>query len=210
MPHCGARKESLFAKTMKLLQFAVAIALALCLIACGGSSSNPAASPNAAVSVTSNPQLVALWAGAQQYLATNNIVLNAAAMVVFPGISPDTHPPDQRALTTSDAGVTVTTIPDLTVSQLQAENPGILLQHNTDPTGIVHCPLNSEDAKYCGSCWDVTFRSHKSLPQLVFSPNIISEMPRRTSLHPACTLGVQIVTIFVRETPSSCTGAVRK
>jgi len=151
VPHCGARKESLFAKTMKLLQFAVAIALALCLIACGGSSSNPAAAPNAAVSVTSNPQLVALWAGAQQYLATNNIVLNAAAMVVFPGISPDTHPPDQRALTTSDAGVTVTTIPDLTVSQLQAENPGIPLQHNTDPTGIVHCPSNSEGAKYCAS-----------------------------------------------------------
>lgn len=92
-----------------------------------------------------------MWDSAQQYLATNNIVLNAAAMVVSQGIAPDTHPPDQRALTTSDAGVTVTTLPDLTVAQLQAENPGVTLQHNADPTGIVHCPSNSEGAKYCAS-----------------------------------------------------------
>jgi hypothetical protein len=42
-----------------------------------------------------------MWDWAQQYLATNNIVPNAAGLVVFPGILPDTHPPDQRALTTN-------------------------------------------------------------------------------------------------------------
>jgi len=101
--------------------------------------------------VANDPQLAAMWERAQQYLATNNIVLNAAALVVFPGISPDTHPPDQRALATTNAGVTVATIADLTVAQLQAENPGTSLRHNSDPTGIVHCPSNSEGAKYCAS-----------------------------------------------------------
>jgi hypothetical protein len=90
---------------------------------------------------------------AQQYLilATNNIVLNAAALVVFPRIFPDTRPPDQCALTTNNDGVTVTTLPDLTVAQLQAENPGTTLRHNTDPTGIIHGPSNSEGAKHCAS-----------------------------------------------------------
>jgi hypothetical protein len=137
-------------KKMKFLQYAAAIALTLCIIACGGGG-NPSVTPNAVVPVVSDSQLVAMWDRAQQYLATNNIVLNAAAMAVFPGISPDTHPPDQRALTTSDAGVTVATLPDLTVAQLQAENPGVTLHHNTDPTGVVHCPSNSEGAKYCAS-----------------------------------------------------------
>jgi hypothetical protein len=136
---------------MKLLQLAVAVALIVCVIACGGTGSIPPASSNAAVPVGSDPQLVTMWDSAQQYVATNNIVLNAAAMVVHPGIPPDTLPPDQRALTTSDVGATVTTLPDLTVAQLQAENPGTTLQHNTDPTGIVHCPSNSEGAKYCAS-----------------------------------------------------------
>ena len=47
--------------------------------------------------------------------------------------------------------MTVETIADLTVAQLQAENPGTSLRHNSDPTGIVHCPSNSERAKYCAS-----------------------------------------------------------
>ena len=111
----------------------------------------PTAAPVAVVSVVSDPELVSLWGRDQQYLATNKIVLNAAALVVYPGISPDTHPPDQRVLTTSCDGVKVTTLPDLTVAQLQAENPGATLRHNTDPTGIVHCPSNNEGAKYCAS-----------------------------------------------------------
>lgn len=69
--------------------------------------------------------------------------------------NPASHPrlilPDQRALSTSYAGVTVTTLPDLTVAQLQAENPGTTLKHNTDPTGIIHCPSNNERARYCAS-----------------------------------------------------------
>ena len=137
---------------MKVLQFAVGIVLSFCIISCGGSSgSNPSTASNAAVPVANDPQLAAMWERAQQYLATNNIVLNAAALVVFPGISPDTHPPDQRALATTNAGVTVATIADLTVAQLQGENPGTSLRHNSDPTGIVHCPSNSERAKRCAS-----------------------------------------------------------
>lgn len=122
------------------------------MIACGGgTNSSPTTAPNATVSVSSDPQLVALWTQAQQYLATNDIVLNAAAMAVFPNTPPDTRPADQRALSASNAGVTVTILPDLTAAQLEAENPGTPLQHNTDPTGIVHCPLNSEGVKYCVS-----------------------------------------------------------
>ena len=134
------------------LQLVPPVVLTLCMMACGGgaNSSLPPA-PNAAVSVSSDPQFVALWCQAQQYLATNDIVLNAAAMAVFPNTSPDTRPPDQRALNTSNTDVTVTPLPDLTVAQLQAENPGTTLQHNTDPTGVVHCPVNSEAAKYCAS-----------------------------------------------------------
>jgi hypothetical protein len=45
----------------------------------------------------------------------NDIVPNADALVVFPGISPDTHPPDQQALTTNHDRVTVATLPDLTL-----------------------------------------------------------------------------------------------
>jgi len=134
---------------MKLLQFATAHVLTLCMLACGGVANNPTATPNAVVSVAGDPQLVAMSDRAQQYLATNNIVLNAAALVVFPRIFPDTRPPDQCALTTNNDGVTVTTLPDLTVAQLQAENPGTTLRHNTDPTGIIHS--NSEGARYCAS-----------------------------------------------------------
>jgi hypothetical protein len=136
---------------MRLLQSAVIIALTFCIIACGGSGSPPGVTPNASVPVATDPQLINMWDWAQQYLATNNIVLNAAALVVYPGVSPDTYAPDQRALTTSYSGVTVTTLPDLTVAQMQAENPGTALEHNTDPTGVVHCPSNSEGAKYCAS-----------------------------------------------------------
>lgn len=136
---------------MKPLQFAVAIVLASSMISCGGTSSPPAAASSTAVAVANDSQLVAVYNPAEQSLATNNIVLNAAALVAQPGTAPDTYPPDQRALSTSYAGVTVTTLPDLTVAQLQAENPGTTLKHNTDPTGIIHRPSNNQRARYCAS-----------------------------------------------------------
>jgi hypothetical protein len=127
------------------------VVLTACLIACGGaSSSTPKPSAVAAVPVAGDPQLVVVWNHAEQYLAGNNIVLNAAA-VVIQGTTPDIYPPDQRALGASSAGVTVTPVPDLTVVELQAENPGTTLKHNTDPTGIIHCPSNNEKARYCAS-----------------------------------------------------------
>jgi len=136
---------------MKLLQFAVVIALTMCLSAAGGSSSNSSVPATAAVQVANDPQLNAGWNRAGQYLANNNIVLNAVVLVVHPGIGPDIYAPDERVLSASYASVAVTTLPDLTVAQLQAENPGTTLRHNTDPTGIIRCPLNSEGARYCAS-----------------------------------------------------------
>jgi len=128
------------------------VVLTACLIACGGaSSSTPKPSAVAAVPVAGDSQLVTVWNHAEQYLADNNIVLNAAAVVTQPGTTPDIYPPDQRALGASSAGVTVTPVPDLTVVELQAENPGTTLKHNTDPTGIIHCPSNNEKARYCAS-----------------------------------------------------------
>jgi hypothetical protein len=69
------------------------------MIACAGrSSTNPGANPSAAIPVGSDPQLVAVWGcRAQQYLATNNIELNAAALITQPSTAPDIYPPDSRS-----------------------------------------------------------------------------------------------------------------
>jgi hypothetical protein len=103
--------------------------------------------------VASDPQLVAMGGRAQQHLATVNIVLNAAVVKTTPGTLPDTVPPDPRALTVGYDGVTVTVVPDLTVAQLKAENPGIALRHKRDPTGVIHCPLPTTPPTtgYCAS-----------------------------------------------------------
>jgi hypothetical protein len=146
------RRESPFSRHVRTRSsLSAVVVLTLCLTSCGGGSSNPSAASNAAVPVASDPQLIAVWGRAEQYLAANNIVLNAAVLVTQPGTVADIYPPDQRALDASYTGVTVTTIQDLTVVQLQNENPGVTLKHNTDPTGVVHCPSNSEGARYCAS-----------------------------------------------------------
>ena len=100
-------------------------------------------------SVASDPQLVALWQRAQQLLATQAIVLNAAYVAIGKE-QPKQIPPDTRSTTLAYEGVIVTTVADLTAAELQAANPGVQLQHNTDPTGVIHCPRRSV-AKYCAS-----------------------------------------------------------
>lgn len=123
--------------------------LTLSMLGCGGSpSNNTPISP--AIVVANDTQLSAMWVRQENWLANNNFVLNAAAVAVQ-GVTPDIFPPDSRATGVSSQGVTVTLIPDLTVAQLQAENPGVTLRHNTDPTGVIHCPSNSEGAKYCAA-----------------------------------------------------------
>jgi len=105
--------------------------------------------PQPSHSVANDPQLVALWQRAQQLLATQAIVLNAAYVAIGKE-QPKKIPPDTRSTTLAYEGVTVTTIADLTAAELQAANPGVQLQHNTDPTGVIHCPRRSV-AKYCAS-----------------------------------------------------------
>jgi hypothetical protein len=176
---------------MKLLQYVVAIALILSLIACGGSSIPPEAAKATAVPVANDPQLISVWNRAAQYLANNNILLNAAAMVTQPGTTADIYPPDQRALDATYTGVTVTTVQDLTVAQLQAENPGVTLKHNTDPTGIVHCASNSEGAKYCASY--VSGTSIYVASSLEYSDN--ADRVRNAERHPGKTRIQRIQTI---------------
>lgn len=125
---------------------AFCIAILLGLTACGGA---PKTAAPAAQDKFSDPQLQTLWEQAQNTLATQMITLNAAyvaegreAAVVIA--------PDYRALSVSPAGVSVNPVPDLTVAQLQSENPGAQLQHNTDPTGVIHAPAGSS-ASYCAS-----------------------------------------------------------
>ena len=94
-------------------------------------------------------QLQALWQQAQQDLATQPIVLNPVA-AQMQGATLQTIAPDSRATGVQPQCIAVVAVPDLTVAQLQAENPGVALQHNTDPTGIIHCP-DGALAKYCHS-----------------------------------------------------------
>src|SRR3974377_1340436 len=90
-----------------------------------------------------------LWHQAQRELATQPIVLNPVAAQVQ-GVPLQTIAPDSRANQVQPQCVAVITVPDLTVAQLQAENPGVALQHNTDPTGVIHCPEGAL-ARYCVS-----------------------------------------------------------
>jgi len=94
-------------------------------------------------------QLQVLWQQAQQELATQPIVLNPVAVQVQGGVL-QTTASDSRADQVQPQCVAVITIPDLTVAQLQTENPGVALQHQTDPTGVIHCPEGAL-AKYCVS-----------------------------------------------------------
>jgi hypothetical protein len=105
--------------------------------------------PQQSHAVAKDPQLVALWQRAQQLLATQVIVLNAAYVAIGKE-QPKRIPPDARSTTLAYEDVTVTTVADLTAAELQTANPGVQLHHNTDPTGVIHCPLRSV-AKYCAS-----------------------------------------------------------
>jgi hypothetical protein len=77
------------------------------------------------------------------------ITLNPVSVLVNGGVL-QTVSPDSRATTVQPQCTAVIAVPDLTVVQLQAENPGVALQHNTDPTGVIHCP-DGALAKYCHS-----------------------------------------------------------
>lgn len=125
--------------------------------------------------------------------------------------------------------VTVATIPDLTLVRLQAENPGTTLRHNTDPTGIVHCPQTAKARSTASLFWNEYLRGWQSgvLQQrhrIRNAKNKAINRYRNWSLvpiskakcraGPLCarrfTLGIQIVSILARKTPSSGTLAVRK
>ncbi len=137
----------------------IAISAALLFVVaftgCGGSQYAP--TPSCAATSFDNQtnggatdsQLQALWQQAQQELATQPIALNPVT-VQMQGGTLQTIAPDSRATGVQPNCIAVITIPDLTVAQLQAENPGVALQHNTDPTGIIHCPAGAL-SKYCHS-----------------------------------------------------------
>jgi hypothetical protein len=122
---------------------------------CGGSQYAPtpscaaAAFDNQTNGEATNSQLQALWQQAQQDLATQTIALNPVT-VQMQGGTLQTIAPDTRANGVQPNCIAVITVPDLTVAELKVENPGVALQHNTDPTGIIHCPAGAL-AKYCHS-----------------------------------------------------------
>jgi hypothetical protein len=129
--------------------------LVAALTGCGGSQYAP--TPTCAAISFDNrtnggateSQLQALWQQAQQELANQTITLNPVSVLVNGGVL-QTVSPDSRATTVQPQCTAVIAVPDLTVVQLQAENPGVALQHNTDPTGVIHCP-DGALAKYCHS-----------------------------------------------------------
>ena len=135
-----------FASTAVLLFVAV-------LTGCGGSQFAPTPTcastgfDNRTNGGATDAQLQALWRQAQQQLATQNIALNPVT-VLTQGEALETVSPDSRANGVQPQCIAVVAVPDLTVAQLQAENPGVALQHNTDPTGVIHCPEGAQ-AKYC-------------------------------------------------------------
>ena len=143
------RSNFVIIATTATLLFAVAFTV------CGGSQYAP--TPSCAASSfdnqtnggATNSQLQALWQQAQQDLATQTIALNPVT-VQMQGGTLQSVAPDTRADGVQPNCIAVITVPDLTVAQLQAENPGVALQHNTDPTGIIHCPAGAQ-AKYCHS-----------------------------------------------------------
>lgn len=122
---------------------------------CGGSQYAPTPScssssfDNQTNGGATNTQLQALWQQAQQDLATQSIALNPVT-VQMQGGTLQTIAPDSRAGGVQPNCIAVITVPDLTVAELQAENPGVALQHNANPTGVIHCPAGAL-AKYCHS-----------------------------------------------------------
>jgi hypothetical protein len=130
--------------------------LVVAFTGCGGGSQY-APTPSCAASsfdnqtngAATNSQLQAIWQQAQHELATQPIALNPVS-VQMQGGTLQTIVPDSRANGVQPNCIAVITIPDLTVAELQAENPGVALQHNTDPTGVIHCPAGAL-AKYCHS-----------------------------------------------------------
>ncbi len=122
---------------------------------CGGSQFAPTPScsstsfDNQTNGGATNSQLQAIWQEAQQDLATQPITLNPVA-VLMNGGTLQTTAPDTRADGVQPKCIAVISVPDLTAAQLQAENPTVALQHNSDPTGIIHCPKGAL-AKYCHS-----------------------------------------------------------
>ncbi len=98
-------------------------------------------------------QLNAMWAKAQQNIATQTINLKAALeseRKLEPCSLGGCITPDRRALDVWPEGVTVSTEPDLTLAQLQIENPGTRLHCKADPCGTIHAP-NGATAEYCAS-----------------------------------------------------------
>jgi len=128
--------------------------LVLILTSCGGAPPKSVAAaqhdPAQHHASFTDPRLNAMWTQAQQTIATQPIVLNAAKVAMRVEVVNRTKPADRRALNTWPDGVTVSTEPDLLVSQLQAENPGDTLKHFTDPTGVIHAPHGSW-TRYCAS-----------------------------------------------------------
>ncbi len=150
------RQKSTRAQTFgTIVKVAIATVLlsAPILTGCGGSQFAP--TPTCASTSFDNrtnggatdAQLQALWRQAQQQLATQNIPLNPVTALTQ-GAAPQTLSPDSRANGVQPQCIAVIAVPDLTVAQLQAENPGVTLQHDTDPTGVIHCPEGAQ-AKYC-------------------------------------------------------------
>lgn len=144
--------------TNPVIASVIAMALLLliaCSSGCGGSQFTPTPSctsssfDNQTNGGATDSQLQALWQQAQMELATQPIPLNPVT-VQMQGGALVTITPDSRADTVQPECTAVIAIHDLTVAQLQAENPGVALQHNTDPTGIIHCPEGAM-ARYCHS-----------------------------------------------------------
>lgn len=141
-------------RTIVNLASFVVLLFAAALTGCGGGKFNSTPSrttgfDNQTNRAATDAQLQTLWQQAQQELATQPIALNPVAVQMH-GATLVSIAPDSRASAVQPQGVAVIAVPDLTVAQLQAENPGVALQHNTDPTGVIHCPEGAL-AKYCHS-----------------------------------------------------------
>jgi hypothetical protein len=100
--------------------------------------------------VFSDPRFQSAWTDAQRAISREPIFLNAAYVAEKREYVNDMKPADIRANDIWPDGVTVSAEPDLTVAQLQAENPGETLKHFADPTGVIHAPDGSS-AKYCAA-----------------------------------------------------------
>jgi hypothetical protein len=82
--------------------------------------------------VATNFQLQTIWQEAQQDLATQPIPLNPVAALMN-GATLQTIAQDTRAEGVLPKCIAVIAVPDLTVAQLQAENPNVALQHTPIP-----------------------------------------------------------------------------